>query len=72
MTRYQAVVEMDASNDPVKRWEVQATCGHLHRTREAAVKCGEKLRTATASNVSILTLRGDNNDWISFHHRSTS
>ena len=48
-TSYRAAVEtgscsLDCDGDLGRRWEERATCGHAHKTREAAEKCGEKLR----------------------------
>jgi hypothetical protein len=41
-----AVVETGSCSMGVvpPRWETRATCGHVHRTYDAAVACGEKLR----------------------------
>lgn len=48
-TGFVAVVEsgscsMDIDGELGHRWEELATCGHLHRSRAAAERCGERLR----------------------------
>ena len=47
--KFRAVVEtgscsMDSDGELGRRFEERTTCGHLNRTREAAERCGEKLR----------------------------
>jgi len=49
---YKAVVESGSCSPDYKRWEERASCGHLHRTIEAAEKCGEKLRGSKYVNGS--------------------
>lgn len=44
-TRYFAVVESGSCSPDYKRWEERATCGHAHKTYEAAQKCLEKKQT---------------------------
>jgi transcriptional regulator with XRE-family HTH domain len=38
-TGYKAVVESGSCSMDRRRWEERATCGHLHRTIEAAMQC---------------------------------
>ena len=40
--RYKAVVESGSCSMDYKLWEERATCGHLHKTIDAAEKCREK------------------------------
>ena len=52
--RYFAVVETGSCSMDGQRWEERATCGHAHKTREAAEKClaknrGYNPRTRTCS-----------------------
>ena len=47
--KFRGVVEtgscsMDHDGRLGHRWEELAKCGHLHKTREAAERCAEKLR----------------------------
>lgn len=58
MSTYRVVVETGScsmpDNNPT-RWEYRTTCGHLHRTREAAEKCLARLqRTDKHGNCSAL------------------
>lgn len=41
-TGYVAVVESGSCSMDRKRWEERRTCGHLHKSYEAAEKCGAK------------------------------
>lgn len=47
--KFRAVVETgsyscDVDGDLGHRWEERKHCGHWHKTRDAAVRCGERLR----------------------------
>ena len=44
MKGYKAVVESGSCSRNYEFWEERAECGHLHRTVEAAEKCGMKHR----------------------------
>ena len=39
---YKAVVESGSHDESYTWYEERITCGHLHRTIAAALKCGEK------------------------------
>ncbi len=41
-TTYSAVVESGSCDPTRTRWEERKHCGHAHRTREAAQRCGAK------------------------------
>ena len=40
--RFFAVAETGSCSPDYKRWEERATCGHAHKTREAAEACRVK------------------------------
>lgn len=39
---YSAVVESGSCSMDYRRWEERRNCGHLHKTPEAALACGER------------------------------
>ena len=41
-TRYSAVVESGSYSDDYERWEESINCGHLHKSPQAALRCGKK------------------------------
>lgn len=43
MTTYTAVVETGSCSMDQRRWEERTTCGHLHKTTDAARKCLTRL-----------------------------
>jgi hypothetical protein len=45
-TRYKAVVESGSCSTDYQRWEERRNCGHLHKSYEAAERCGTKLYNA--------------------------
>jgi hypothetical protein len=44
MKTYHVAAETGSCSPDYKRWEEKATCGHNHKTVEAAEKCKEKLQ----------------------------
>jgi hypothetical protein len=38
-TRFYAVIETGRCSDDSRCWEERESCGHAHKTRDAAVKC---------------------------------
>jgi hypothetical protein len=60
--KYSAVVESGSCSPDYKYWEERRTCGHKHKTVEAARKCGLKLVNSNYVNGSWQC----NADWYNF------